>query len=355
MTPQENKVVLRQAQLERIFSFGYVSITLSLSKGRTFHFLSPPMILAFLTLSLFLSGCVSLSLFPQKMPLREKTVQGTAADKILVVSISGVISEGKDGAVWDRDDDLVARIKEELTLAAEDEHIKALLLRINSPGGTVTASDIIYHEIMAFKEKRKIPVVAVIMDLGASGGYYIAVTGDRIIAHPTSVTGSVGVIMLRVSAEGLLQKIGVEASAIKSGAKKDIGSPFRPMTEDERAIFQSMINGFFSRFLDVVSKGRSLPADQLKVIADGRVVTGPQALQLGLVDQVGYLDDGIAAAKKLAGLTDARVIMYARSEAYRNNIYSLANGPGGLEALARLDLMNLMHGASPQFLYLWMP
>jgi len=229
------------------------------------------MILAFLTFSLFLSGCVSFTLFPQKMPLREKTVQGTAADKILVVSISGVISEGKDGAVWDRDDDLVARIKEELTLAAEDEHIKALLLRINSPGGTVTASDIIYHEIMAFKEKRKVPVVAVIMDLGASGGYYIAVTGDRIIAHPTSVTGSVGVIMLRVSAEGLLQKIGVEASAIKSGAKKDIGSPFRPMTEDERAIFQSMINGFFSRFLDVVSKGRSLPADQLKVIADGRV------------------------------------------------------------------------------------
>src|SRR5207237_5235820 len=163
------------------------------------------------------------------------------------------------------------------------------------------------HEIVAFKEKRKIPVVAVIMDLGASGGYYIAVTGDRIIAHPTSVTGSVGVIMLRVSAEGLLQKIGVEASAIKSGAKKDIGSPFRPMTEDERAIFQSMINGFFSRFLEVVSKGRSLPADQLKPIANGDVVTVPQAVQLGSVDHVRCRDDGIAAAKKLAVVTDAAV------------------------------------------------
>src|SRR5207244_8728631 len=182
----------------------------------------------------------------------------------------------------------VSRHKAWIVLAADHAHTEALLLRINSPGGTVTASDIIYHEIMAVKEKRKIPVVAVIMDLGASGGYYIAVAGDRIIAHPTSVTGSVGVIMLRVNAEGLLQKIGVEASAIKSGAKKDIGSPFRPMTEDERAIFQSMINGFFSRFLDVVSKGRSLPADQLKVIADGRVLTRPQALQLGLVEQVGY-------------------------------------------------------------------
>jgi protease-4 len=282
-------------------------------------------------------------------------VQGTGADKVLLISIAGIISEGKDGGLLDRDDDLVARIKEELTLAAEDEHIKAVLLRINSPGGTVTASDVIYHEIMAFKEKRKIPVVAVIMDLGASGGYYIAVTGDRIIAHPTSVTGSVGVIMLRVSAEGLLQKIGVDASAIKSGAKKDIGSPFRPMTEDERAIFQTMINGFFARFLDVVSKGRALPAEQLKAISDGRVLTGPQALQLGLVDQVGYLDDGIAAAKKLAGLSEARVVMYARPDAYRNNIYSLTGGAGSLESLAHLDIMHLMRGASPQFLYLWMP
>jgi len=305
--------------------------------------------------ALLASGCVSVSLFPPKMPLREKSVQGTGADKVLLVSISGIISEGKDGGLLDRDDDLVARIKEELTLAGEDERIKALVLRINSPGGTVTASDVLYHEIMAFKEKRKIPVVAVIMDLGASGGYYIAVTGDRIIAHPTSVTGSVGVIMLRVSAEGLLQKIGVDASAIKSGAKKDIGSPFRPMTEDERAIFQTMINGFFSRFLEVVSKGRSLPPDQLKAISDGRVLTGPQALQLGLVDQVGYLEDGIAAAKKLAGLSEARVVMYARPDAYRNNIYSLTGGSGSLESLARLNVMNLVRGAAPQFLYLWMP
>jgi protease-4 len=306
-------------------------------------------------LALLASGCVSISLFPQKMPMREKTVQGTGADKVLLISISGIISEGKDGGLLDRDEDLVTRVKEELTLAGEDERIKALLLRINSPGGTVTASDVLYHEIMAFKEKRKIPVVAVIMDLGASGGYYVAVTGDRIIAHPTSVTGSVGVIMLRVSAEGLLQKIGVDASAIKSGAKKDIGSPFRPMTEDERAIFQTMINGFFSRFLDVVSKGRSLPPDQLKAISDGRVLTGPQALQLGLVDQVGYLDDGIAAAKKLAGLSEARVVMYARPDAYRNNIYSLTGGSWSLESLAQLTVMNLVPGTSPQFLYLWMP
>src|SRR5438309_9669528 len=307
-------------------------------------------------LALVAAGCISISLFPQAMPLREKTVQGTATDKILMMDISGVISEKGSSNPLSESEDLVALIKEELTLAAEDSQIKALLLRINSPGGTVTASDVIHHEINEFKSTRKIPVVAVIMDVGASGGYYIAVAADRIIAHPTSVTGSVGVIMLRVNAEGLLQKIGVEAGAIKSGAKKDIGSPFRPMSEEERAIFQNMINGFQSRFLEVVTKGRkALPADQLKLIADGCMLTGPQAVQLGLVGQIGYLDDGIAAAKLLAGLADARRPMHLRPGTYPHSIYSQAPGTSTLEALANLDIMGLVRGGTPQFLYLWMP
>jgi protease-4 len=107
--------------------------------------------------------------------------------------------------------------------------------------------------------------------------------------------------------------------------------------------------------LEVVAQGRSLPVDHLKEISDGRVFTGQQALRLGLVDEVGYLDDGIAAARKLAGLTQARVVMYARPQAYRSNIYSLASRGSALESLARLDVMNLLHGSSPQFLYLWMP
>src|SRR5436309_12239848 len=151
--------------------------------------------------------------------------------------------------------------------------------------------------------------------------------------------------MLRVNAEGLLQKIGVEAGAIKSGAKKDIGSPFRPMNEEERAIFQTMINGFQSRFLEVVTKGRkALPAAQLKLIADGRVLTGPQAVQLGLVDQIGYLEDGIVAATKLAGLTDARVVMYVRPGSYKNNIYSQAPGPSTRDAYADPHNNELVRG-----------
>lgn len=313
--------------------------------------------LAIAAVGLFTAGCISVSLFPQMQPLREKTVQGTAAEKILMIDVSGIIAEkSSDGGPFGASEDLVVRLKEELSMAAEDSHVKALLLRINSPGGTVTASDVIYHELLAFKAKHRVPIVAVIMDVGASGGYYVASAADRIIVHPTSVTGSVGVIMLRVNAEGLLQKIGVEASAIKSGSKKDIGSPFRPMTEEERAIFQGMIDGFQSRFLEVVTKSRgALSADRLKLVADGRVLTGPQAVQLGLADQVGYLDDAITAAKQTAGIPDARVVVYARPGTYKNNIYSEFQGQGSLEALAHLDVMGLVRGGSPQFLYLWMP
>lgn len=308
-------------------------------------------LLAFLT-----SGCISVSLFPLKRPFEEKTVDGKGADKILLLDVSGIISERDSDSPWNPQENLVARVKEELVRAAEDERIKALVIRINSPGGTVTASDVLYHELATFKAKRKIPIVAAIMDLGASGGYYVAVAADHIIAHPTSVTGSVGVIMLRVNAEGLLQKIGVETSAIKSGEKKDIGSPLRPMSEEERAIFQGMIDGFYARFLEVVAVGRGvIPAERLKTIRDGRVLTGPQAKELGLVDQIGYLDDAITQARKLAGLTEARVVMYTRPGAYRQNIYSQMPGSSSLEALARLDLMSLLPGGTPQFLYLWMP
>src|SRR2546429_6111387 len=220
-------------------------------------------------LALVTAGCITISLFPQAMPLREKTVQGTAADKILRMDISGVISEKGSSNPLSESEDLVARIKEELTLAAEDSHIKALLLRINSPGGTVTASDVIHHEINEFKSKRKIPVVAVIMDIGASGGYYVAVAADQIIAHPTSVTGSVGVIMLRVQAEGLLQKIRVGTGPLKSGPQKDLGPPLRPASEGERAIFHSILNAVQARFLEGVTQGgEGPPADQLQTLPD---------------------------------------------------------------------------------------
>jgi protease-4 len=242
-------------------------------------------------------------------------------------------------------------------VAAEDADIKALVIRVNSPGGTVTASDILYHEIRTFKEKHQIPVVASIMGLGASGGYYVASAADTVVAHPTSVTGSIGVIMLTVDASGLLEKIGVAANTVASGPKKGMGSPLRPMTPEEREVFQGVIDGFYEQFLGVVQHGRpQLSAQEIRTLADGRIYSGLQAEKLGLVDEVGYLEDAIGVAKKAAGLEEARVVTYHRPGEYRNNIYSsFLEGGASLTSLSQLDAMALLRSGTPQFMYLWMP
>jgi protease-4 len=270
--------------------------------------------------------------------------------------LSGVISsQDKEG--WLPQPNLLATFKEELTKASKDEKVKAVVVRINSPGGTVNASDILYHELKTFKESKKIPVIASMMDVAASGGYYLAMATDAILVHPSTVTGSIGVIMLTVNAKGLLEKVGVEANAITSGPRKDMGSPFRSMTTDEKEIFQGVIDSFYQRFLTVVQAGRpQLSAEQIKKLADGRIYSGDQAKAAGLVDDIGYLDEAIDLAKKNAGLKEARVVTYRRHGEYQNNIYSRVFGSGNsLSSLASMDLLSMVRGGSPQFMYLWMP
>jgi protease-4 len=249
----------------------------------------------------------------------------------------------------------VARVREELQKAEEDDNVKALIVRINSPGGTITASDLIYREIDTFKTRRKIPVVAVTMDVAASGGYYAALAADTIFALPTTVTGSIGVIMLTVNAQGLMEKIGVAPMAIKSGEMKDAGSPFRPLTAQERAVFQSVIDDMYGRFVALIVRSRKIPDERVRAFADGRIYTAEQAKALGLVDEIGYMDAVVAAARKAAGVDEARVIMYQRPKDYRANFYSTAPAPTpGLETSLQ-QLTALLNGSGPRFLYLWWP
>ncbi len=162
------------------------------------------------------AGCVTVNLIEPSGPVKETQLSGTGDGKVLLLDLSGVISsQDKEGLV--PHPNMLATFKEELTKAAKDEKIKAVVVRINSPGGTVTASDILYHELREFKLKKKIPVIASMMDVAASGGYYLAMAAANILVHPSTVTGSIGVIMLTVNAKGLLEKVGVEASAITSG------------------------------------------------------------------------------------------------------------------------------------------
>ncbi|HEY6084311.1 MAG TPA: signal peptide peptidase SppA [Nitrospira sp.] len=311
----------------------------------------------FLALPVWQTGCITVNLLEPPGPVRETQLSGTGDAKILLLDLSGVIgSLDKDGLI--PQPNMLATFKEELTRASKDEKIKAVVVRVNSPGGTVTASDILHHELKRFKTEKKIPIVVSMMDVAASGGYYLAMAGDALLVHPSTVTGSIGVIMLTVNARGLLEKVGVEANAITSGPRKDMGSPFRLMTPEERAIFQGVIDSFYQRFLAVVQEGRpNLTADQIRKLADGRIYSGEQAKAAGLVDEIGYLDEAIDLAKKKAGLTEARVVTYQRPGEFQNNIYSRAiqGNSGGLASLANLDLLSMVRGGTPQFMYLWMP
>ncbi len=306
-------------------------------------------------LLLLLSGCsvVSIDLTPRVRPLRETTIEGKGRDRVLLLDLAGVLAEEPIFTLESRPQvPLLARVREELEKAEEDDRVRAIVLRINSPGGTVTASDILYHEISRFKARRKVPVIASILDVGASGGYYVALAADRIVAHPTTITGSIGVLMLTVNSAGLLEKIGVSASYIKSGQYKDMGSPFRGLTVEERALFQELIDRLYGRFVEVVARERRLDEARVRAFADGRVYTAQEALSLGLVDRLGYLEDAIGLAKEAAGLTEARVIAYHRPRQYRATIYSSADPPpvsAGVPDLARIVL------SGPRFLYLWWP
>jgi len=310
------------------------------------------------SLVFLMTGCLVLRM-PSVSPLKEKILSGTARDKILLIDISGVIRDRKNKNILGSETSrtMTARIQEELDKARDDKKVKALILRINTPGGHVTTADIIYHEIMTFKKETGIPVVAEFMDMAASGGYYIGAAADKIVAQPTTITGSIGVVAYSVNATGLLDKIGISDRTIKSGDKKDMSSPLRDMTAEEREILQSIIDELYERFLRVVFEGRKglIDKQELRKISDGRVYTATQALKFKLIDRVGYMEDAVSYAKELAKIDDARVVTYAESRAYRNNLYS------GVPALspATLNLINIdtsfMSGTGISFMYLWMP
>ena len=307
-----------------------------------------------------LSGCIHVDVFPGQGALQEVTISGTGRDKILLMDVSGALSTSRSSGLIP-EASLPARFKEELMKAQKDQQIKAIILRINTPGGTVTSSDILYHELQEFRETRKIPIITSIMDLGTSGGYYVAMASDYIFAHPSTITGSIGVIMVTVNAQGLLEKVGIQPAAIVSGPKKAMGSPFRVMTEEERAIFQNVIDRLYERFLTVVEHGRpQLSKSKILQLADGRIYTAESAVRYGLVDEIGYLDDAIARATKDAELTDPQVVTYTRSKRdTQYTIYSQFDPPTignfGFPQVNAQTVLEMLQGGIPQMMYMWIP
>ena len=240
----------------------------------------------------------------------QHTWPGATGSAVGVIEIAGVIS-GEDqvsplfGATLSSD-----RIAAQLRLAAKDRSVKALVVRINSPGGSAAASQEIYQAVLEYKKETGKPVVASMSDVAASGGYYVAAAADKIMALPATLTGSIGVIFETIEYHGLLAKIGVKGNTMTSGPHKDMGSGFRPMTAEERQLFQDMIDDVYDQFVTAVAEGRKMDKAQVLKLADGRAYTGRQAQKVGLVDELGTFHDAVLRAGEMGGIKGEPTIKY---------------------------------------------
>lgn len=244
---------------------------------------------------------------------------GVTGEKVAVVDIAGVITDPYE-------------VNQTLREFGERDDVKAVVVRIESPGGAVGPSQEIHREIQRLREKKK--VVASMGAVAASGGYYAAVAADRIMANPGTITGSIGVIVEFINAEGLLGKIGLKGYVVKSGEYKDVGSPFREMKDKEKELIQGLINDVNGQFIKAVAEGRGLPAEEVRKIADGRIFSGSQAKELKLVDELGGLSDAIALGAKLAGIEGEPEVIYP--ERQRMNIWKAFTGGASMDSLAEL-------------------
>jgi protease-4 len=248
-------------------------------------------------------------------------------DKVALVRVTGVIIDSTD-------------IIEELKDYAKDNSIKAVILRVDSPGGAVAPSQEIYEEILKLKEKKKI--VVSMGTVAASGGYYISAPADKIVANAGTLTGSIGVIMEIPNISGLMQKIGVETQVIKSGEHKDIASVFKSLKPEEKQILQNVLDDVHSQFIQAVSEGRGMKFEEIRKLADGRIFTGRMAKQLGLVDELGNLQDAIKLAGTLTGIKGEPEVVQKKE---KFGILDLLKGefPGKL-------MDNVFHGISLKYL-----
>ncbi len=235
-------------------------------------------------------------------------------ESVAVVRIEGVIVDSRDAI-------------EELRKFREHPGVKAIVLRIDSPGGGVVASQEIYSEVLKTRTDGKVKVVASMGNLAASGGYYIAAATDKIVANPGTLTGSIGVIMELANVRGLMEKVGVQSVVIKSGKHKDLASPFRTMSAEDRALLQGVLDDVHDQFIQAVAAGRAMKVNQVRDLADGRVFTGRQARTARLVDELGDLQDAIKLAGKMGGIAgEPRVVETRKRFSLRNLLDNVFDG-----------------------------
>ena len=301
--------------------------------------------------------------------LEEEQVEpgkGWSPGKVVIIPVEGMLANARAGGLLQATENPLSLFTQQLERAESDPSVKAVVLRVNSPGGTVSCSDAMYQLVKRYKQRTGRPVVAAAQEVDASGAYYVSCAADKIVAQPTSVVGSIGVIFELMEFEGALDKLGIRAGAIKSGNLKDMGSPFRAIRDDERAVMQGMVEEYFTRFIGIVHENRPVKEAPIEDLAQynapsyggvysGRVFSGERARELGLIDKTGLLEDAIELAKQLGHAPDAAVVMYQRPYGYGGSVYASSRAPAPRADVMRLELPGASELLPSGFYYLWTP
>ena len=281
----------------------------------------------------------------------EEYVSGEGPQKIVVVPVEGTIASAESSVGGVQPTATPEGLSDALRQVADDTSVVAVVLEINSPGGGVTASDEMHQSILDFKRNTDRPIVVSMGDTAASGGYYISTAADRIVANETTLTGSLGVIFQLTNFSEAADKYGISQVVIKSGKFKDIGNTFREMKPEEREVFQSLVDESYDEFVSVISEGRGLSEERVREIADGRIYSGSQAKELGLVDSFGGIDEAADIAGTLAEAQDTTVVRYVETPTFSEMLLARL-APRQPEVEQVMDAAGLNLEPKPYYLYM---
>lgn len=291
-------------------------------------------------------------------PLAEMPVQYARAEtpqKIALIDVDGLLVNTPIAGLGNVGENPVAVFREKLDRVEADPCFRAVVLRLNSPGGGVTATDIMWRDLRMMKARRGIPVVACLMDVATGGAYYLATAADQIIAHPTTITGGMGVILNLYNLRDTMMQFNILATPIKAGQYTDLGSPVRELDEEGRALLQQLADQYHARFREVVRMCRPQHDPARQEDFDGRIFLAQEALERGLIDGIGYLDDAIALARRLAGAPSAKVVMLHRCDDPARSVYATTPTQPIQTNLFPLSVPGFDRSQLPTFLYIWQP
>jgi protease-4 len=330
-------------------------------------------VLSFVSLVAGMLGCGAPSFLVTPVSgsqtLKEEVVEegkGLGGGKIVIIEVSGMLADVRSGGLLQAGENPLSLFTQQMEKAEKDGEVKAIVLRVNSPGGTVTTADTMYQQVKRFRAHTHKPVIAATQEVAASGAYYVSCAADKIVAHPTSIVGSIGVIFSNFDVTDGLNKLGIQSRATHTGTLKEMGSPFKHETPLEKSVMAEMVNEYYVRFTTVVKQNRpnvketpppppaNEPADYAGIFS-GRVWSGAKAVELGLADQTGLLSDAIDLARTMGKAPRAKAVLYKRPYGYGGSIYADAQVPEPKSNVIQLNLPGAQSILPAGFYYLWQP